>query len=133
MLRYMLDTDTSSYVMKASNPDVLRRLQLHSTEDICISVITKSELMYGVEVSPRQTQDRMRLEVFLRHVPVQDFPDGAALHYAIIRAELKRRGEIIGSNDLFLAAHARFLGLTLVTNNTREFARVPGLKLENWA
>jgi len=129
----MLDTDTSSYIMKASNPVVLRRLQLHSTEDVCVSVITKCELMYGVEVSPRQTQDRTRLEVFLRHIPVLDFSDGAALHYALIRAELKQRGRIIGSNDLLLAAHARSLGLTLVTNNTREFARVPGLKLENWA
>jgi tRNA(fMet)-specific endonuclease VapC len=133
MPRYLLDTDTCSYIMKASNADVLRRLQLHSTEDVCISLITKCELMHGVEISPRQTQDRMRLEVFLRHIAVLDFPDGAAPHYALIRAELKQRGTITGSNDLFLAAHARSLGLTLVTNNTREFARVPGLKLENWA
>ena len=74
----------------------------------------------------------MRLEIFLRHIQVLDLPQQAAATCAQIRAELKRDGKLIGANDLFIAAHARFLGLTLVTNNTREFARVPGLKIENW-
>jgi tRNA(fMet)-specific endonuclease VapC len=95
-------------------------------------VITKSELLYGVEVSPRKTQDAAAIQAFLPHVEVLDFPDGAASHYAQIRADLKARGRMIGAHDLFIAAHARSLGLRLVTNNTTEFARVKGLKLENW-
>jgi len=128
----MLDTDTCSYIMKRSNPAVLRRLQAVPVSDVCMSVITKSELLYGVDVSPRRTQDAGALAAFLPYVEVLDFPDAAALHYAEIRADLKKRGALIGANDLFIAAHARCLGLTLVTNNTAEFERVKGLTLENW-
>ena len=132
MLRYMLDTDISSYIMKGSEPAVMKHVASVSVGDVCISAITKAELMYGVEVSPRPAQDRARLEVFLRHVVVLDFPHDAASHYGEIRAWLKKNGSMIGSNDLFIAAHARSLGLVLVTNNTREFSRIPLLKIENW-
>jgi tRNA(fMet)-specific endonuclease VapC len=132
-MRYMLDTDTCSYIMKRSNGAVLERLQKVAVRDVCISVITKAELMYGVELSPRRQQDEVALDAFLRHVEVLDFPDGAALHYARIRADLKVRGEMIGANDLLIAAHARSLDLTIVTNNTREFGRVRDLPVENWA
>jgi tRNA(fMet)-specific endonuclease VapC len=90
-------------------------------------------LNYGVEVSPRRRQDQAALDVFLRHVAVLEFPSDAALDYGVIRAHLKKRGTMIGANDLLIAAHARCLGLTLVTNNMREFKRVQGLKVENWA
>lgn len=133
MPRYMLDTDTCSYVMKRSNAGVLRRLQGVAPADVYISVITKSELLYGVEVSPRPDQDQLALDAFLGYVEVLDFADEAASHYAKIRAHLKTRGKMIGANDLFIAAHARSTGLTLVTNNTQEFRRVPNLQLENWA
>lgn len=129
---YMLDTDISSCIMKRSDSRVLGRLQAIPVGDICISAITESELMYGVEVSPRQQQDRAALDAFLKHVEVLDYPDQAAAHYAQIRAALKRAGNLIGANDLLIAAHARSLALTLVTNNTREFGRVKGLSLENW-
>ena len=132
MAVYMLDTDISSYVMKRSHDAVLRRLQRVPVGAVCISVITKSELMYGVEVSPRRKQDQAALDAYLRHVEVLEYPDEAALHYAQIRAALKASGTMIGANDLFIAAHARCLGLTLVTNNTREFGRVSGLHIENW-
>lgn len=129
----MLDTDTSSYIMKRSNSDVLRKLQRVAVADVCISVISRCELMYGVEVSPRRSRDEEALTQFLRHVAVLDFPGDAALDYAVIRADLKKRGNMIGANDLLIAAHARCLGLTLVTNNLREFKRVQGLKVVNWA
>jgi tRNA(fMet)-specific endonuclease VapC len=132
MPRYMLDTDTCSYVMKRSNAAVLRRLQAVPVADVCMSVVTKSELLYGVEVSPRRAQDAAALAAFLPYVDVLDFSDDAAPHYAEIRADLKKRGLPIGANDLFMAAHARSLGLTLVTNNTAEFSRVTGLRVENW-
>ena len=133
MARYMLDTDTCSCVMKRSNAAVLRRLQAVPVADVCMSVVTKSELLYGVEVSPRRPQDAAALAAFLPYVEVLDLPDDAASHYAEIRADLKRRGAPIGANDLFIAAHARSLGLTLVTNNTAEFRRIKGLRVENWA
>jgi len=133
MPRYMLDTDTCSYIMKRSNDKVLKRLQRIPVSDICISVISKAELLFGVELSPRRQQDELALNAFLAYVETLDFPDAASSHYAKIRADLKKRGAMIGANDLFIAAHASSLGLILVTNNTREFARIPHLAIENWA
>jgi tRNA(fMet)-specific endonuclease VapC len=132
MLRYMLDTVICSYVMKRSNDLLLKRLQRVPVSDVCVSVITKSELLYGVEVSPRRRQDETALNAFLNYVEVLDFPDQASSHYAQIRAHLKKVGTMIGGNDLLIAAHARSLGLTLVTHNTREFGRVPRLAAEDW-
>jgi tRNA(fMet)-specific endonuclease VapC len=132
MPRYMLDTDICSYIMKRSNVAVLKRLSTVAVSDVCISVITKSELLFGLEVSPQRRQDAAALVAFLNYMQILDFPDGASLHYARIRAELKRQGAMIGANDLFIAAHARSLSLALVTNNTREFGRVSRLVIENW-
>ena len=129
---YMLDTDISSYIMKRSHETVLRKLQSIAVSDVCISAITKAELAYGVEVSPRKQQDQTALDAYLRHVAVLDFPSDAAVDYGLIRGDLKSRGTLIGGNDLLIAAHARCLGLTLVSNISREFGRVSGLKLENW-
>jgi tRNA(fMet)-specific endonuclease VapC len=128
----MLDTDTCSYIMKRSHDLVLKRLQRVQVSDVCVSVITKSELLFGVELSPRRQLDELALNAFLGYVEVLDFPDEATLHYAKIRADLKARGTMVGANDLFIAAHARSLGLTLVTNNTREFGRIRNLAVENW-
>jgi tRNA(fMet)-specific endonuclease VapC len=133
MPRYMLDTDTCSYIMKRSDEKVLRRLQKIPVSDICMSVVTKAELLLGVEMSARRQQDELALNAFLSYVEVLDFPDEAASHYAKIRADLKNRGAMIGANDLFIAAHASSLGLTLVTNNTQEFGRISHLALQNWA
>lgn len=132
MSRYMLDTDMCSYIMKRSNDRVLKRLASVSVRDVCISVISKAELLYGVELSARRQQDEAALRAFLEYAEVLNFPDEAAPHYARIRADLKTSGTMIGANDLFIAAHACSLGLTLVTNNTREFGRVRSLALENW-
>jgi tRNA(fMet)-specific endonuclease VapC len=122
--------------MKRSNAQVLKRLSALPVSDVCISVITKSELLFGVEVSPRRRQDQVALSAFLNYIEVLDFPDQASPHYARIRADLKRLGTAveakIGANDLFIAAHARSLRLTLVSNNTREFGRVSRLVIENW-
>ena len=93
---------------------------------------TKAELLYGVDVSPRRAQDAAALAAFLPYVEVVALDQDAARHYAEIRADLKRRGAMIGANDLFIAAHARALGLTLVTNNIAEFDRVSDLAIENW-
>jgi tRNA(fMet)-specific endonuclease VapC len=132
-MRYMLDADTCSFVIKRTSDKVLRRLRRTPVADVCVSVVTKAELLYGVEISPRQKIDEAAVAAFLQHLAVLDLPDAAAHHYAVIRGHLKRKGAMIGANDLFIAAHARCLGLTLVTNNVDEFRRVPHLKIENWA
>jgi tRNA(fMet)-specific endonuclease VapC len=133
MPRYMLDTDTCSYIMRRSPDSVVKRLAKVPVSDVCISVITKSELLLGVEISPKRRQDEAALAAFLRYVEVLDFPDLASSHYAKIRADLKTRGAMIGAYDLLIAAHARSLSLTLITNNTREFGRVRNLSIGNWA
>jgi len=130
---YMLDTDICSCVMKRSSQPLLERLAAVAVADVCMSVVTKAELLYGVRVSPHPARDAGALRGLLTYVEVLDFPEGAAEHYADIRADLKRRGEPIGANDLLIAAHARSLSLTLITDNTEEFSRVGGLALENWA
>ena len=132
MPRYMLDTDTCSYIMKRSHPLVLKRLQSVSVYDVCMSVVTKAELLCGVELSARRDQDAAALAALLPYVEALDFADDAALHYADIQADLKRRAALIGVNELFIAAHARARGLTLVTNNTADFGRVKALRIENW-
>ncbi len=97
-----------------------------------MSVVTKAELLYGVELSPRRAHDAAALAAFLLYVEVLELEEGIALHYAEIRADLKKRAALIGGTDMFIAAHARARGLTLVTNNSAEFERVGGLALENW-
>lgn len=133
MTRYMLDTDTSSYIMKGKSDAVDMRLSQVPVNSVCISAITLSELKFGIAVSPRPQANQAALNALLRILPAWDFPAGAAQDYAEIRADLKTRGTPIGPNDMLIAAHARHLGLTLVTNNTREFGRVAGLRIENWA
>jgi tRNA(fMet)-specific endonuclease VapC len=133
MAVYMLDTDIASYIMKRSNDGVLKRLEAIPVTAMCTSAIVESKLRYGVELSPRRPKDREALEVLLGYLQVLDYPAAASLDYGQIRADLKRRGLVIGANDMLIAAHARCLGLTLVSNNTREFKRVPGLRIENWA
>jgi len=100
--------------------------------DVCMSVVTKAELLYGVEASPRRAQDAAAIAAFLPYVEVPELDEDVAPHHAEIRADLKKRGALIGANDLFIAAHARARGLTLVTNNTAEFERVSDLARENW-
>ena len=129
----MLDTDICSFILKRSNERLIERLRRTPVADTCISVITKAELLYGVDVSPRHKADEAAVAGFLQYMAVLDLPDEAAQHYATIRSHSKRKGATIGANDLLIAAHARCLGLTLVTNNTDEFRRVPHLRLENWA
>ena len=118
--------------MKGSYPALQRRMRSAAIGEQAISVVTKAELLFGVSVSPRPKKESVAVAAFLLHVAILPLEDAAAQHYAEIRAELKARGVMIGANDLWLAAHARSLGLTLVTNNTREFRRVSGLLLENW-
>ena len=131
-MRYMLDTNICIYVMKHHPPVVRERLRKIDIGDVSISGIVLAELWYGVSKSQQREKNRAALEDFLNYCVVQDWPHEAALVYGEIRAALEKKGAVIGGNDLFIAAHAKFAGATLVTNNVKEFKRVAGLKVENW-
>lgn len=132
-MRYMLDTNIIAYAKNNRPESVLKRLMQYRPEDICISAITLAELEYGVYNSAKPEQNQLALMNFLAGITVIPFDAEACGEYGVIRADLKKRGTPIGANDLLIAAHAKSLNLTLVTNNTREFERVEGLKLEDWA
>ena len=130
---YMLDTNICIYIRQKRPAEILRRFSsLHRGEAV-ISVITFGEVQYRTENSRERTRALEILDEFVSFVPAQTMPPGAAATYGSIRAGLESRGEVIGNNDLWIAAHARTTELTLVTNNEREFRRVPGLAVENWS
>jgi tRNA(fMet)-specific endonuclease VapC len=131
MLSYMLDTDICIYVMK-NYPAELRERFDQRAEQICISAITLGELYFGVEKSVRRTANLEALEVFTARLQILPFSEKAAAHFGDIRAQLARLGTPAGAYDMLIGAHARSEGVTLVTNNVREFGRMPGLAIENW-
>lgn len=128
----MLDTDICVHIIRSRPPEIISRLVEHDAFEIGVSAITHSELEYGICKSARPEKNRSALIQFLSPFEIAPYDDLAAATYGEIRADLERRGKTIGSMDMLIAAHARSLGCTLVTNNTREFGRVPGLSLENW-
>ena len=132
-MRYMLDTNTIIYAKNAKPEIVLKKFQQYNPGDLCISAITMAELEYGVYNSLKPEQNRLALLMFLSNIEIIPFDTKAAEIYGQIRHDLKTKGELIGSNDLLIAAHAKSLGYTLITNNTKEFERVDGLILNNWA
>jgi len=132
MPRYLLDTNIVIYLAKGRLGSVRERLAQHASDDIAISVITLGELRFGAEKSQAREQALAVIVTLSQRMQVLELPESASTHYGQIRAELQRKGKIIGNNDLWLAAHARAEGLILVTNNEREFARVPELVVENW-
>ena len=129
----MLDTDICIYTIKQKPIGVLKRLEMCQPGTVVMSVITFSELINGAKKSRYVEHNLHRLEALSELIEVIPFDKNAAMAYGDIRSDLERRGLIIGGNDLFIAAHALSLNYTLVTNNQREFARVRGLKTENWA
>ena len=131
MLRYMLDTDICIYAMKNRPSEVRDRLK-EFVGEVCISTITLGELAYGAEKSERPIENRAVYEHFVANLSVLVFSKEAAGHYGQIRAALARIGRPSGIHDMFIGGHARSEGLTVVTNNVREFARMPGLRIENW-
>lgn len=132
-MKYMLDTNMIAYAVNRRIPRVVEEFREHLPEGLCISAVTMAELEFGICNSSRPEQNRLALMLFLSPIEILPFDGLAAAHYGTIRADLKRRGEPIGANDLLIAAHARSLGLTLVSNNLKEFDKVEGLFTENWA
>ena len=132
-MTYMLDTNICIYVMKKKPENVLRRFREELDGGICISSITLAELEYGMKHSSDPVKNEQALLRFLAPLSVLPFGAAAASEYGEVRAYLQSRGTPIGPLDMLIAAHARVEGMTLVTNNMREFERVPELDLENWA
>jgi tRNA(fMet)-specific endonuclease VapC len=130
--RFMLDTNICIYLRRNRPPEVTARFQQMSPGDAVISVITYGELLYGAQHSRQRTKALETLERLVSFLPVLPLPAEASQAYGEIRADLTARGEMIGGNDLWIAAHSKSAGLTLVSNNEREFKRVRGLKLQNW-
>jgi len=131
-MRYLLDTNTCIYIIKRSPEQVMLRFKRLRVGDVGVSAITVCELQFGVSNSSQPERNQRALTEFLGPLEVLDFPAAASTTYGEIRASLQRSGKPIGSYDLLLAAHALHDNLILVTNNIREFARVPDLRLENW-
>ena len=131
MLAYMLDTNICIYVMKTYPPELREKFNTLA-EQLCISSITLGELCYGAEKSARRVENLTAIVHFTARLEVLPFGDKAAAHYGQLRAELERMGTPCGPHDTQIGGHARSEGLILVTNNMREFARMPGVRVENW-
>lgn len=129
---HMLDTNICIYVLRHRS-DTLRH-KFKAIKNLCISSVTYGELCYGIEYGEPSVKGArfQQLDLFTQRLLIEPWNEQAARHYGSIRAHLRKQGTPIGNNDLFIAAHARSLSVVLVTNNVREFERVPDLLLENW-
>jgi tRNA(fMet)-specific endonuclease VapC len=132
LIHYLLDTDICIYLIKNRPPEVLEQFRQHSPQEVAISIITLFELEYGVQKSEYQERSEDALAKFLQPLNIISMDRSAAKEAAAIRAQLEKQGVPIGPYDLLIAGLARSRDLTLVTNNTQEFNRVDGLKIENW-
>lgn len=131
MLKYMLDTNIVIYTIKHRPPEV-RQVFKQNDGRMCISTVTLGELIYGAERSAQPGRNMAVIEGMAARLEVLPFDTEGAMHFGQLRAELAAEGRPIGPYDMMIAGHARAHGLILVTNNTRELQRVPGLRLENW-
>ncbi len=132
-MRYMLDTKICIYAIKHKPEKVFLKLQETDPEDVCISSITYAELEHGVEKSASVERNRVALSLLLSNIERKDFDVKAADEYGKIRADLEKKGTPIGPLDMMIAGHAKSLGLAVVTNNVKEFSRVNGIEVANWA
>ncbi|PIT77878.1 VapC toxin family PIN domain ribonuclease [Limnohabitans sp. B9-3] len=130
--RYLLDTNICIYIAKGQPLAVRRRFEAHTVQELVMSAITVGELRFGAEKSQARERALATIAQLVQMIQPCALPMAAAEHYGRVRATLQQQGLPIGNNDLWLAAHALAEGWTLVTNNTREFSRVPGLRVENW-
>lgn len=130
--RYLLDTNICIYIAKHNPASVRERFALHSANELAMSVITLGELRFGAEKSQSKEKALIVIDELANLMNVEELTESAAEHYGQIRTELQKSGQMIGNNDLWIAAHARSQDWVLVTNNEKEFLRVEGLRVENW-
>ncbi len=132
-MKYMLDTNICIYAIKHKPANVIKNFLIHDPDDMCVSSITYGELIHGVEKSQMPERNRAAITCFLSSISILPFGSIAAGEYGKIRADLERKGTPIGPMDMLIAGHAKSENLIIVTNNTKEFLRIDGLKIENWA
>ena len=132
VIRYMLDTDACIALIKDRPDSMRRRLSGLTPEEVGVSAVVAAELWFGVQHSQKKRQNQAALKDFFACATLSDWPWQASERYGKIRTTLQQRGTPIGAMDLLIATHAVFLNAVLVTNNTREFERVPDLRIENW-
>ena len=132
MIQYMLDTNICIYIIKRKPAAVIDRFRQQQISKIGISSITFSELEYGAAKSAKPEKNRYALAQFLAPLEILPYGGDSAIHYGIIRDYLEKQGSPIGSLDMLIAAHVLAIDCTLVTNNEKEFSRVPDLQIENW-
>ncbi len=132
MMKFLLDTNTCIYIIKRKPLDVIERFNQIKISQIGISSITLSELLYGVSKSSKPEQNQIALTQFIAPLEILLYSDEAAHYYGPLRAHLEKQGTPIGSLDMLIAAHALSINCTLVTNNEKEFTRIPNLKINNW-
>ena len=132
MINFMLDTNTCIYVIKQKPAKVIERFKQTEVSQIGISSITLSELLYGVSKSSKPEQNQIALSQFVAPLEILPYDDEAAQYYGDLRAGMERQGAPIGSLDMLIAAHALSLDCILITNNEKEFTRIPNLKIDNW-
>ena len=131
--RYLLDTNICIYIAKHNPAAVRKRFAQHDSSELAMSVITLGELRFGAEKSQARARALAVIAELSELIPVWPLPECAGEYYGQIRAQLQQNGQIIGNNDLWIAAHACAEKFILVTNNEREFSRIPDLIIENWA
>jgi len=132
-MKFMLDTNACVDLIRQRDKRILRRMKRRRPGDLCVSSVTLSELEYGAAKSADPAKNRLALARFMTPLSVMPYDDAVAPVYGRVRAELEREGRAIGPLETMIAVHALSLGLTVVTDNEREFRRVPGLKVQNWA
>jgi tRNA(fMet)-specific endonuclease VapC len=130
--RFLLDTNICIYIRQKRTHELVRRFEKLQPGEAAISVVTYGELLYGAEKSAHRSAALERLRALIQVIPALPMPENAGLHYGKIRFDLESQGEVIGNDDLWIAAHALAAQLILVTNNDKEFRRVRGLKTQNW-
>jgi len=132
-MKYMLDTNICIYLIKRKLPKVLKYFQSLVPGDIGVSSITLAELRYGVAKSQHNEKNQQALDEFILPLEIADFDEKAAESYGNVRASLEKEGKPVGAMDMLIGAHALSLGVTLITNNTREFKQIRHLKIADWS
>ena len=131
-MKFMLDTNTCIYIIKRKPPNVIERFRQTEISQIGISSITLSELLYGVSKSSKPEQNKIALMQFVAPLEILSYDDEAAQYYGDLRTHLEKQGTPIGSLDMLIAAHALSIACILITNNEKEFIRIPNIKIDNW-
>lgn len=132
MIDYVLDTNICIYIINHKPSDVYEKFKTLENSKIAISVITYGELLYGINKSAYFKKSKLNLDIFTSVAKVLPMNEKVAYYYGEIRCDLSKKGQIIGNNDLWIAAHAKSINAVLISNNLKEFNRVKGLKVENW-